>query len=341
MEKYKSFFTKHYNLIKKNYKIILFLPTFLGGLWQVFELSSISTAFIRFFSFSQLVSDGILIIFVLLTIYFALVLGGLFSKSDSEKNSKTVETNKSEDTSIEDVEKLFVENQEKLVVIREEMKGLIKKGFIGIILFIISTYSLFQFEVMQFGDSVGLSELFFILFYFSFWSRLLIHAMKNIAKGLFFFRHKEILDFAKNILNEDSGARKKAESILLALASFLVPLILAGCFVFVVSAVDKFRKSYVFPKNLYNIELIECALFQQLKLSHQSDDILYFNDKYIFIGDSSDSKNSSIFILEFKSLFDFKSCEDSDIKVQQFNYSRGLSNVITINPLNNLSKHRN
>ena len=52
------------NRIKDNLSMIVLLPTLLGGAWQLFELSSISTSFVRFFSVGQLIGDGILILFI-------------------------------------------------------------------------------------------------------------------------------------------------------------------------------------------------------------------------------------------------------------------------------------
>jgi hypothetical protein len=38
----------------------------LGGLWQIIALASMSIAYIRFFSATQLIADGLLIILVIL-----------------------------------------------------------------------------------------------------------------------------------------------------------------------------------------------------------------------------------------------------------------------------------
>jgi hypothetical protein len=55
--------------IKSNLSLIILVPTILGGMWQLLELLNISPSFIRFFSVSQLIPDGLLILFVLLIIY--------------------------------------------------------------------------------------------------------------------------------------------------------------------------------------------------------------------------------------------------------------------------------
>lgn len=51
-------------LIKENLNLILIIPALLGGLWQLIELSSLSLSFLRFFSVTQLVADGILIMLI-------------------------------------------------------------------------------------------------------------------------------------------------------------------------------------------------------------------------------------------------------------------------------------
>jgi hypothetical protein len=55
--------------IKSNLALIILVPTMLGGIWQLLELINISPLFIRFFSVSQLIPDGLLILFILLIIY--------------------------------------------------------------------------------------------------------------------------------------------------------------------------------------------------------------------------------------------------------------------------------
>ena len=55
--------------IKSNLALIILVPTMLGGIWQLLELLNISSSFIRFFSVSQLIPDGLLILFILLIIY--------------------------------------------------------------------------------------------------------------------------------------------------------------------------------------------------------------------------------------------------------------------------------
>jgi hypothetical protein len=74
---------RNYKKIKENLSIIILFPALLGSIWQIIELSRISTSFIRFFSVSQLVADGALILFLFFFTYLGLRLTKFFLK---EKN---------------------------------------------------------------------------------------------------------------------------------------------------------------------------------------------------------------------------------------------------------------
>ena len=51
--------------VKENLNLILIIPTVIGGFWQIIELARISTAYIRFFSITHVIPDGLLILFVI------------------------------------------------------------------------------------------------------------------------------------------------------------------------------------------------------------------------------------------------------------------------------------
>ena len=72
-EKSNNTLTLFIKFIKEYLSFILIIPTLLGGIWQIIELSSISISFIRFFSVTQLIADGLLIIVV----FFPWILGYL------------------------------------------------------------------------------------------------------------------------------------------------------------------------------------------------------------------------------------------------------------------------
>jgi len=74
---------------KENLSVIVLIPTLLGGFWQLMALSNISVTYIRFFSITQLIADGILILFVLTLIYLSFKFSTwITNKGLQEKNSK-------------------------------------------------------------------------------------------------------------------------------------------------------------------------------------------------------------------------------------------------------------
>jgi len=62
------------DFIKDYLAVFLIVPTVLGGLWQIIMLGSMSLTFIRFFSLSQIIQDGLLmLIFLIVLAFFSLI----------------------------------------------------------------------------------------------------------------------------------------------------------------------------------------------------------------------------------------------------------------------------
>ncbi len=61
--------------IKDNISTFTIIPLVLGGIWQIISLSSISLSYIRFFSISQQLADGLLILTIFIFIYVAYMIG--------------------------------------------------------------------------------------------------------------------------------------------------------------------------------------------------------------------------------------------------------------------------
>lgn len=62
-----------FNLVKrgirylsKHHSLVLLIPALLGGIWQIIELSQMSFSYVRFFSPSQVLADGLLILTLLI-----------------------------------------------------------------------------------------------------------------------------------------------------------------------------------------------------------------------------------------------------------------------------------
>lgn len=79
--------------IRENLSLIIIIPALLGGFWQVVELSRLSFSYLRFFSISQIVPDGLLII-IITSIIFLVIL--FFIKNFKvEEGEKIKENDKS------------------------------------------------------------------------------------------------------------------------------------------------------------------------------------------------------------------------------------------------------
>ncbi len=63
--KYRNYFNESSRFISKNLQLFIVTPTILGGIWQLIELLFLSPSFVRFFSVTQLIADGILILLLL------------------------------------------------------------------------------------------------------------------------------------------------------------------------------------------------------------------------------------------------------------------------------------
>lgn len=83
---------KYLDLIKENFNLIVAIPPILGALWQITELSRLSLSYIRFFSISQLVADGVLILILLLV--FSLGVFMLYKKDVTIYNDDKIEERK-------------------------------------------------------------------------------------------------------------------------------------------------------------------------------------------------------------------------------------------------------
>lgn len=66
-------FWKDFSFYKEHWSIIIFIPAFLGGFFQISRLYILNPSFIRFFSVQQVIPDGLFILFLIflsIIIYF-------------------------------------------------------------------------------------------------------------------------------------------------------------------------------------------------------------------------------------------------------------------------------
>lgn len=77
--------------LSKHLSLVLLIPALLGGIWQIIELSQMSFAYVRFFSPSQVLADGLLLLILL--IFFTGTFFFLYLIYSRYINSKSVDSN--------------------------------------------------------------------------------------------------------------------------------------------------------------------------------------------------------------------------------------------------------
>lgn len=96
-KKPKFAFKKIVDCLTKYLSLILIVPAVFGGIWQIINLSRISLAYIRFFSVSQIIPDGLLIL-VLLFIWFVVFYGMYLYFKRIRKNKSDDKTDSHQNT---------------------------------------------------------------------------------------------------------------------------------------------------------------------------------------------------------------------------------------------------
>jgi hypothetical protein len=261
----------NYSKIKDNLSVFIIIPALLGGIWQVVELASISTAFIRFFSVSQLVADGTLLLFLLGFAYAGLKIITIFFKENP-----TILNLKSYDVVIH-------KRTRNINIIIMIITGLI---FYFILLPIFTE----TIETQQLSPSLFLAAIPMTLIVTVLFTSSLIAVIFSFGAKIKFKRGKSFSAFTKGMLG------------------LLIIFILLEFSLFTITA---FHKSFLLPENVKNLDYIHC------KLGFNSE-ILYFNDKYIFI-EYKLNNTSKIEILPFNSFLNNTACDSININVSKTN----------------------
>lgn len=272
MIEYNKWIKQKYYWMKENIQFVILIPTLIGGIWQLIELSRISISFIRFFSVTQLISDGLLVLFILIVFY-------LFYQVTLIGSNKDYENEKNEDS------------QSKIKLFSN-----------GLILIVISIFAFLwlcipPLKEFYFNNKVDL---------------FLIAMSISIAIILIRAFYVGFLRVIKSFKINSNYAIKTFESKTFekVIIPFLSPLILV-IFIFILSISIKvilnFRNSYYLPKKLHNIENIQCYFKNKFNIEEEKWEILYFNDQYIFT-EFQVKNDTNYLILDFDILLDSEVC---------------------------------
>lgn len=261
---------KIYTKVKDNISIILLLPAFLGGVWQVLELSRISTAFIRFFSVTQLVADGILILFILIFIYFGLQI------------VKSL---------IKDVPPIDLQNPDMIYLKRRRIAN--------ILLIVLSGGTISYLVVPSLSETIHTEKLHPLLF-------LTVIPVTIILTFAFI---KGFIDLRLSFVRKTP---KRSNKVLKELVKpVIVVLVIFAIIKFCLFFSSAFHKTFLLPENVMNSSYIKCKIGKNSNLS-SNPEILYFNDKYIFI-EYKIHDSTKIEILPFDRFFENDSCDSISV----------------------------
>lgn len=240
--------------IFNNITVVLLLPSFLGAVWQVLELSSINVAYIRFFSLSQIPVDGILVLFFIVLI--ASIGKGLTSlaKANFKKKIK------------------LLENEELIEKISKKLRFYIIRSVVTSIVLVLALIYI-------------IIELFVVIFPGAPIVTLLILSL--LISGLIFYITDTILLIVLKIHKDDPSVdytNNYIATIFDRYGNAIYYSALAGVVValYIVYILLKgFSASFILPINLYNTKNLESVIYSEFQTKDYS--IKYFNDKYIFV----------------------------------------------------------
>ncbi len=240
---------KLYFMVKNNLAMILLIPTLAGGIWQILSLLNLGFEYVRFFSASQLVADGLLMIILIPVVCMLPFLGyhGLKSiRSEAlEKKNKYL--------FIKELSFLFVSMTLLVLLIYTHTTS---KGTPSSFLLFSSilVYAAFIENTYILGERIG--------------KRL------NIYIRLLQIRSRSIIQktytYVLMLLKSTCGLIWMS---VLSLSSILL-------FILFFHIID-FLGSYFISDNLYNVKNVESIIKNKYDIDKY--EIKYFNDTYIFV----------------------------------------------------------
>ena len=268
-----------YSSFRENIGIILSVPTFIGGFWQIMELARLDTSYVRFFSISQLIADGLLILFVMLIYSLSGSIVFLMNKDFLRKlflNRSVDNTNEMAD--------------EKFILKDERHKSWKKPAwFVIIVITIIFIYFLNSFDssdwkqIITYGDFLRPTNIFFILL---------------ILSGILLI----VCAFVSSVFTVVGYKLNLHNRIFRKLLNNLRVFIPAICLLTIIKVPSLFHKAFLMPGNLKNKILI----LQKAKMNNPSSksvEIAYFNDKFVFIEVNYANNTKQIEVMQFENLF--------------------------------------
>jgi hypothetical protein len=289
------------NWIKDNIGTIVLVPTVLGGVWQIVELSRMGIPFIRFFSVSQLVSDGLLLIFIITWTYciWKITTNSLVGQSEEKLKTETADNTRQHVG--EDQTEIRDPNESKGVFIKVPDRKYYKKrdGYILATIMLIIITIIFKW--------VWWPEIVVPLLAKE---KLSIMTIIGIVTGvtIFWKCSQYIIEILCEINNIKLNRNNEwVKNILMLIYLF----IFMGMIYFFFHFMSLFHTAYFVPESFKNIQYIECKV-KKNNTKVKSFNIEYFNDKYIFIRFVDKTNKETFEVFNFDDFLDHDACMKND-----------------------------
>jgi len=253
-----------------------------------------SVSFIRFFSVTQLVPDGLLILFIVTLLYLSFKVTNPY-KINLHKKIIQISAKK---PSIE-MNNYFIKNKRnnKLYYVDNPIY---RKSirFFHLLTLLVPSISLIC--IIKYTDFINnFFNHFNLPAFLMFWILLIMIIREMITSSIVLFVHIIECKLFKKLRLYCIKKPIFKEIILVPfrLLSVLLAFILILIFFFIIAF---FHQEYFLPKNLKNLDNLESSLHNS---DYNKSKISYFNDKYIFIEHENSNKDKIIEIIKFDELF--------------------------------------
>lgn len=272
----KALLKKTLSVIRDYPKQILLLPTLLGGFWQLMALSFISIEYVRFFSISQLVADGLLIIFFI----SVFLLFSVYILNLKDYVYKIFRIKKYEGTKKRIVEIAIL----SLIV-----------NVILVILFVIS-------EVIVWDSPLDWETILVFLFTIILMPFTLLMIYSFIGIIVWVLRKVRVKKISENGNDKLTSEQRFFTTNIFALTvMLLMPFLLFFMY----------HQLLYYPENFKNFDYVYCQLKKQYIDAEKDLEIVYFNDEYIFVDirDREDEENFEVEVFKFDEFFKRENCK--------------------------------
>lgn len=281
---------KWYLLFKSNLAVILLIPTLIGGIWQVMSLLNLGFEYIRFFSVSQLVADGLVMLLVIPLLSVFPIIGYIAITSIFKKILKK---KKGKHSFFKELKVLLI----SLIILS----------------FLVYEYYIMPSSYFDKANLIILLGVFAICIPFIKNCFIVGQKIEERFNAYIRFCEKKYKSFKHKIYIQVIILLRLIIGLFWVVSMVLSVLLLLQVFIHIVDRLG----NYFVSDNLSNTKNIESVISNQYGLSSEDYNIKYFNDSYIFVEHVTVSEEerkkliqeekevpTEIIILKFDTLFE-------------------------------------